>query len=264
MKGAIIGDIAGSAYEWKPVDMAAFSLFGGKCWMTDDTVLTVAVADALLTCRTDGITVEDDILDAIRQNIRRWGRLYPDCGFSRSFRAWLESDDPQPYGSRTNGALMRCSAAGWMTDNPQEARRLGELTALPSHNHPEATAAAGLCAELICRSRGGASKDELYALVSASYPIPRLDDIRPITAFDFTCVTTMPIAFAAFYESTSVEDAVCRAISLSGDTDTNAAIAGALAEAYYGLPDALWQRAKPFCSDEVLSVVARWEQAFPR
>lgn len=260
MKGVIIGDVAGSVYEWKPA--AAHTLFDSdECCFTDDTVMSTAITDALLICRARGLAADDDILSVLVERMQYFGRLYPDQGYSRSFRAWLQSEHPQPYGSATNGALMRCTSAGWLADSAEEARRLGRLTALPSHDHPDALAAASLCAELIWRARMGESKDALREIVAREYEIPTLDEIRPITAFDFTCKTTLPIAFAAFYEGSSLEEAVCLAISLGGDTDTNAAIAGALAEAHGGVPEALWKQAETYCPPEILSVVERWAQA---
>ena len=243
MRGLIYGDVMGSIYEWKPVEEQ--KNITEPLRFTDDTVLGAAVADALITCREQEIEDDAGVLALLTQKLQAYGRRYPDAGYSRSFRAWLASDEPKPYGSKTNGAIMRCASAGWLARSPQEAGRLGRLSAMPTHNHPEAMDAAALAAEVVYRLRMGEPVEAMHALLAQSYTIPRLDDIRPITEFDFTSKTTLPIAFAAFYEAVTESDialnrdgyaavskAVENAISLGGDTDTNAAIAAAFAEAW--------------------------------
>ncbi len=155
--------------------------------------------------------------------------------------------------------LPRCSAVGWLAGSVEEARHLGVLTALPSHNHPESITAASMAAEIIFRARMGASKEDLLKIVQVEYEIPSIEALRPVYRYDITCRGTFPVAFASFYESVSLEDTVRTAVSLGGDTDTNAAIAGSFAEAFYGVPDDLWETAKTYCTADILSVVARWE-----
>ena len=243
MRGLIYGDVRGSVYEWKPVEEQ--DSIKATPHFTDDTVLGAAVADALITCQEQDITDDEDVIRLVKEKLREYGLRHPDAGYSRSFQAWLKSDDPKPYGSKTNGALMRCTAAGWLAHSSEEAARLGRLTAMPTHDHPEAMDAAALAAEIIYRLRTGETAEAMYHLVNERYPVPRLEDIRPITEFDFSCKTTLPIAFAAFYEAVClislqqlsnaypvVSKAVENAISLGGDTDTNAAIAAAFAEAW--------------------------------
>lgn len=295
MRALIYGDVRGSVYEWVPVEKQKD--VEKNFHFTDDTVLGIAVADALLECRDRGIRDDAGIVAMVTQKLQLYGRRYPDAGYSRSFRAWTESSDPKPYGSKTNGAIMRCAAAGWLADSPEEARRLGRLTAMPTHDHPEALDAAGLAAEVIYRLRMGESVERMYVLVSQFYTIPRLKDIRPITEFDFTCKTTLPIAFAAFYEAylkvmdlsgyrdgfDVVEHAVDYAISLGGDTDTNAAIAAAFAEAHdfacsvgeeydsrgsrtpWYVPEFSyrysWEQTAQYCTPDILSVVERMDAA---
>ncbi len=259
MKGAIIGDIIGSAYERKSIKSKDFKLFKNRCRFTDDTVLTAAVADALLFCKENNLFEDAAVIHLIGENLHRYGRDYIHLGCSKNFRAWLASDEPAPYQGLTNGALMRCSAAGWIADSAEEAQRLGRLSAMPTHNHPEAITAASLAAEIIFRARTGASKEELFEIVRKEYEIPKIEEIRPVYRYDITCKGTFPVCFAAFYESTDFEDAVRTAVSLGGDTDTNGAITGSFAEAFYGVPDALWDAAKTYCDETILCAAARLE-----
>ena len=274
MRGVIYGDVRGSVYEWVPVEKQAE--VREPLRFTDDTVLGAAVADALLTCRDENIADDAGILRMLTKKLQEYGRRYPDAGYSRTFRAWIASDDPKPYGSKTNGALMRCAAAGWLAQSAEEARRLGRLTAMPTHDHPEATEAAALAAEIIFRLRMGEPLEKMRERVAECYAIPRLADIRPITEFDFTCKTTLPIAFAAFYEAFEagwtgadlVFGAVENAISLGGDTDTNAAVAAAFAEAcdskWYAENAAAqerWLEVEKLCTPDILSVVGRLDKA---
>lgn len=242
MRGLIYGDILGSVYEWKPVEEQK-SITEPRHF-TDDTVLGAAVADALIACRAQGIRDDEGIVRTVTLKLQEYGRRYPDAGYSRSFRAWMMSGEPEPYGSKTNGAIMRCTSAGWLAGSPEEARRLGRLTAMPTHNHPEAMDAAATTAEIIFRLRMGEPAEQMYAFLSGKYAVPVPEKIRPITEFDFTCKTTLPIAFAAFYEAAvsteaggklrnrAIHRAAELAVSLGGDTDTNAAIAAAFAEAW--------------------------------
>lgn len=288
MRGLIYGDVCGSVYEWKPVEDQ--KNIKDPLHFTDDTVLGAAVADALITCWEQRITDDECIIHLVTEKLREYGLRHPDAGYSRSFQSWLKSDEPKPYGSKTNGAIMRCAAAGWLTNSPEEARRLGRLTAMPTHNHPEAMDAAAFTAEIICRLRMGEPASSIYALLDEHYPIPSLADIRPITEFDFTCKTTLPIAFAAFYEAfvecnahfdidgyEIVSKAVQNAISLGGDTDTNAAIAAAFAEAWNfswdftedDMPDhgrplwyaKKWDETAQCCTPDILNVVERLDAA---
>jgi len=292
LRGLIYGDVCGSVYEWKPVEEQ--KNIHESLHFTDDTVLGAAVADALITCWEQQITDDEDIVRLLTEKLREYGRRHPDAGYSRSFQAWLKSEDPKPYGSKTNGAIMRCASAGWLANSPEEASRLGRLTAMPTHDHPEALEAAALTAEIIYRLRMGEPVSRMYALVDEHYPIPALADIRPITEFDFTCKTTLPIAFAAFYEAVVeryihfdfggfnggyevVSEAVKNAISLGGDTDTNAAIAAAFAEAWNfswgfakddmprnGRPlwyTNKWSETAQCCTPDILSVVERLDAA---
>ena len=262
MKGAIIGDIIGSAYEFHNVKEKDFDLFPPKAHFTDDTVMTLAVAKSLYEyeknewgtdLRYEPISGEqlEEVLTMYMYDI---GNLYRTSYGSR-FKNWLRSSDPQPYNSWGNGAPMRCSAAGWFADTPDRAFVLGMITAQPSHNHVDAMIAAGLTADLICRARHKATKEEMFETAKKFYVIPGIDDVRPWYRFDVSCQGTMPVALAAFFESRNFEDAIRNAVSVGGDSDTIAAITGSIAEAYYGLDASLWRQALPYLSDELRAIV---------
>ena len=251
MKGAIIGDIVGSIYEWDNIKTKEFELLPDSCFFTDDTVMTVAVAAGLMKAyHADG-----DVIDAITEAMYDYGNRYPHRGYGGHFDHWLHSDDPEPYNSLGNGAPMRCSSAGWLADTPEKAFELGMYTAAPTHNHPQGMKAAGVTSMLICLARHGLSMDELREVAAKWYDLPVLDKIRPTYTFDVTSGGTMPVALSAFFESNSFEDAIRNAISVGGDSDTIAAVTGSIAEAYYGVPDTLWNRAQTFLTEELIENV---------
>jgi ADP-ribosylglycohydrolase len=248
--GAIAGDIIGSRYEGRPIKTEVFELFTPRNSFTDDTVLTVAVADAIL--RQEGY-------DAL---ILEYARRYPHAGYGGSFRYWMYSNNPQPYNSFGNGSAMRVSPVGWAFDTLEEVLREAELSASPTHNHPEGIKGAQAIALAVFMARKGDSKDEIRREISARFGYDlgqTLESIRPAYRFDITCQGTVPPALLAFLESHSVEDAIRKAISLGGDADTLAAISASVAEAYYGglpaelilevkrrLPGELWQVVESF------------------
>ena len=240
MKGAVIGDIVGSVYEFHNIKTKAFPLFCERSRFTDDTVMTCAVASALM----EAAEVDGDLIDLLTEHMLDFGNEYPNRGYGGRFRKWLKSVEPRPYNSFGNGAAMRCSAAGWVAATPEKAFELGMYTAAPTHNHPEGMKAAGITAMLIWHARHGADMAQLRSVAEKAYVLHALDDIRPYHDFDVTCQGTMPVALSAFLESSSFEDAIRNAVSVGGDSDTIAAITGSIAEAYYGVPDALWQEAR--------------------
>ena len=270
MKGAIIGDIVGSVYEWHNIKTKDFPLFSDKSFFTDDTVCTVAVASAFTN--TDEDSLKGDYISALYLPIRNglicYGLAYPHRGYGGAFKHWLHESrmiyNARPYVSWGNGAPMRCSSAGWVTDDPREAMGLGVLTALPTHNHPESTKAAGLVAELICMARNGLMKDELLEEAAHYYDIPKLDDIRDTYRFDVSCMGTMPVALAAFFEGEDFEDAIRNAISVGGDSDTIACITGSLAEAYWGVPADMWEKAATYLDEALRRDVDRFYDKFTR
>lgn len=224
MIGSIAGDIIGSIYEQNPIKTKEFPLFHPRCRFTDDTVLTVAVADAILT----GGPYE--------QSVREIGRRYPNAGYGGSFIAWLHSDHPQPYNSWGNGAAMRVSPVGFAFSTEDQVLSEAAKTAGISHNHPEGVKGAQATALSVYLCRTGHTKDEIREQISQrfGYDLHRtVNDIRPAYTFDISCQGTVPEAIIAFLDSNSYEDAVRNAISLGGDSDTLACITGGIAEAFY-------------------------------
>ena len=247
MKGAIIGDIVGSVYEWHNRRSKDFPLFQPRCSFTDDTVMTVAVAMGMLQAFETGA----DLMDVLTDSLHDYGNRYPHRGYGGRFRHWLRSSDPQPYNSWGNGAPMRCSAAGWLAKTPEKAFELGMYTAAPTHNHPEGMKAAGVAAMLIWHARHGMTKEALRELAVKAYELPVLDEIRDSYSFDVSSMGTMPVALSAFFESRDFEDAIRNAISIGGDSDTIAAITGSIAEAFYGVPEMIWAEASGYLTDEL-------------
>ena len=238
--GAIVGDIVGSIYEGRrrAIKTKNFELFSEHGHFTDDSVLTVAVAQALLNLVADAD--EDTVRNAMKRSLQRWGRKYFRAGYSRSFKQWLMFDAPPPYEKFSNGAAMRVSAVGWFFDTIERTRQIARNSAEVSHNSPEGIRGAQSVASAIFLARHAAAKDDIKAYVAGEfgYDLSRtLDEIRPNYYPVTACDQSVPEALIAFLESTDFEDAIRNAVSLGGDSDTLAAIAGSVAEAFYGVPD---------------------------
>jgi ADP-ribosylglycohydrolase len=213
MIGAIAGDIIGSVHEFHPIKTKTFSLFGNGNTFTDDTVLTVAVADAILTGWDYGVVIAE------------YAERYPKAGYGGSFRQWVRSWDRKPYGSFGNGSAMRVSPVGWAFDNVRDVLREARRSAEVTHNHPEGIKGAQATALAVFLARTGTSKAKIKAEIQKrfGYDLNRtLDQIRPDYEFDVTCQGSAPEAIIAFLESDSYEDAVRNAVSLGGDADTQA------------------------------------------
>ncbi len=225
MIGAIAGDIIGSVYEHHPVKTKDFPLFEPASRFTDDTVLTLAVADALLSGRP------------YAESIQEIGRRYPHAGYGGTFIQWLLSDDAEPYNSWGNGSAMRVSPVGFACTSESQVLSQAKMSAEISHNHPEGIRGAQATALAVYLARKGASKEYIRARVSETfgYDMQRtVDEIRPGYTFDVSCQGTVPEAIIAFLDADSFEDAIRNAVSLGGDSDTLACIAGGIAEAFYG------------------------------
>ena len=223
--GAIAGDIIGSVYERNRTNNRDFHLFSSSSKFTDDTVMTVANADWLLT---------GDSLLGIMQD---YGNRYPHAGYGGMFRSWLREDEPKPYNSFGNGSAMRVSPIGWAFDSLEEALDAAKQSAEVTHNHPEGIKGAQAVAACVFMARTGKSKQEIKEYVESTfgYNLCRTcDEIRPNYHFDVTCQGSVPESIIAFLESTDFESAVRLAVSLGGDADTMGAITGGIAEAYYG------------------------------
>ena len=251
MIGALAGDIVGSVYEAHPTKRKDFPLFDSRCTFTDDSVLTIAVAWAILSGRT--------YLEAVLEI----GRLYPHAGYGGSFIRWLMSDNPQPYNSWGNGAAMRVSPVGFAFDTIEDVLEQARFTAVISHNHPEGIKGAQATALAVFLARRGCEKEEIREQISRrfGYNLQRsVEQIRPAYRFRVSCQETVPEAIVAFLDSVSYEDALRNAVSLGGDSDTLACITGGIAEAHYGpvpevihakvqsiLPAPLWKITEKFC-----------------
>lgn len=253
MIGAIAGDIVGSVHEHSGTKTKDFPLFTPRSTFTDDTVLTVAVARAILE---DG-----DYLSALRE----LGRRYPDAGYGGSFMRWLFSDDPSPYGSWGNGSAMRVGPVGFAFGTAEEVLREAARSALVTHDHPEGVKGAQATALAVFLARTARDKELVRKEIAArfGYDLSRsVEDIRRVYRYDVSCQGTVPEAIVAFLESTSWEDAVRNAISLGGDADTLACIAGSVAEAYYGPPDrSIVAEAKSRLPAELWAIVERFCRA---
>jgi len=267
MLGAIIGDIVGSIYEFDNIKTKDFPLFMKDCFFTDDTVMTIAVADALLAGGAP-----DDFVDSMK----KFGRQYPDSGYGGRFGEWIHSNNRKPYNSWGNGAAMRVAPCAWFASSLEEAEMLAERSAEVTHNHPEgikgakATAAAIYLARIReevsqgdkrIRSKRIHTNDEIKAYIedTYNYDLSRtLDEIRPTYRFNESCQETVPEAIIAFLESNSFEDAIRNAISLGGDSDTLAAITGSIAEAAYRIPSEITSKAFQFLDDNLSTVINAW------
>lgn len=261
MLGAIIGDVVGSVYEWNNIKTKKFEFFKPNCFFTDDTVMTVAVAKALLETRENQYMVDTILLNEERvaenvvsingklykinekvsfkeelvKQMRNFGKRYPNKGYGGRFAKWLKSDEPKPYKSFGNGSAMRVSPCAYIAVTLNEALKLAKFSAEVTHNHREGIKGAQATAAAIFLARMKKSKKEIKRHIEKNfYKLDKtLDEIRPFYHFDETCQHTVPQAIQAFLESNNFEDAIRNAVSLGGDSDTLAAITGSIAWAYY-------------------------------
>ena len=253
MIGAIAGDIIGSVYEGHRIKTTDFPLFRERCRFTDDSVLTIAIARA--------IVAGTNYLDAVREV----GRRYPNAGYGGAFIHWLFSESTEPYNSWGNGSAMRVSPVGFAFDSAERVLDEAARTARITHNHPEGIRGAQAVALAVFLARTGHTKSRIRDMIRSKfdYDLNRtVDQIRPAYRFDVSCQGSVPESIIAFLDSTGFEDAVRKAVSLGGDSDTMACMAGAIAEAFYGgvprdiaervratLTDDLWNIASAFCEE---------------
>ena len=244
MYGAILGDIIGSPYEFdRGKKTKDFPFFDRGATFTDDSVMTIAVADALTQAiRTGVIGDEAATKEILIDVLHKWGRRYPDAGYGCRFYDWIHHGVRQPYYSWGNGSAMRVSSAGWLFDDLETTRKVAKWTAEITHNHPEGIKGADATAAAIWMARNGCSKEEIrdFVISEIGYDLSRTcDEIRPGYHHVEACQTTVPEAVTAFLEGTDFEDVIRTAVSLGGDCDTLTCIAGSIAEAFYGVPDYL-------------------------
>lgn len=249
MIGAILGDIVGSIYEWDNIKTKEFELFQKGMDFTDDTVMSVAVADWAL----NGGQVEDYLV--------KYGEMYPlpKGGYGGRFRQWLFDDEKhKPYNSYGNGSAMRVSSMGWLYDTLEETLDKAKQSAECTHNHIEGIKGAQAVASAIFMARKGSSKKEIKEYIENTfcYNLNRTcDEIRPKYKFDVSCQGSVPESIIAFLDSSSFEDAIRNAISLGGDSDTIACITGSIAEAFYGIDDDLVEKVKSYLPNDFIEVI---------
>ena len=260
MFGAILGDIIGSAYEFDANNCKSkdFPLFSRKSTFTDDTVMTLAVADALMKVSSED---NDDVIRTeLVRSMQSIGRKYPYCGYGGRFSRWMFSDRPLPYNSYGNGSGMRVSFVGWFYNDLETVLRIAKLTADVSHNHPEGIKGAQAVASAVFLARTGSSKEDIKSFITEQfgYDLDRTcDEIRPTYHHVESCQGSVPEAIIAFLEGTDFEDVIRTAVSIGGDSDTIADMAGAVAEAFFGVPEELKQECRNRLPSELREILER-------
>lgn len=266
MYGAILGDIVGSRFEFDREGWTKdFELLTYESKWTDDTVMTVAIAEALMDAGKDAPVSE--IEAACIKSMQRWGQKYPYAGYGARFIHWVSSKDPRPYGSFGNGSAMRVSPVGWIYDSIERTREVARATANVSHNHPEGIKGAECTAAVMYLARTGATKDEIvdYVIREFGYDFSEsLEDMRARHRHDETCQDSLPKALRSFFNGESAEDVIRNAVSLGGDTDTIAAIAGAMGEAFYDMPIGLKAEVLKNVKPDMYEVLRRFERFIGR
>lgn len=262
MYGAILGDIIGSPYEFDRGNKTKdFPLFSKYSEFTDDTVMTLAVADAFMDVEPNAD--DADVRWQLIQSMQCFGREFPHAGYGGMFRRWLRAKDPQPYGSYGNGSAMRVSSAAWLYNDLATVRRMARLSAEVTHNHPEGIKGAEATASAIFLARTGSTKAEIKAYIEENfhYDLSRTcDEIRPAYHHVESCQETVPEAITAFLEGNSFEDVIRTAVSLGGDCDTLTCIAGSIAEGYYGVPEELKTKCLQLLDDRLANVLLMFDR----
>ena len=250
MMGSICGDIIGSAYEFRPTKRYDFPLFTRKSTYTDDTVMTCAVADWLMT----------DV--ALEEKMQDWGRVHLDAGYGPMFYRWIIADFPRPYNSFGNGSAMRVSPVVWFATSLEECLRLAKVSAEVTHNHPEGIKGAQATASAVYLARTGGTKEEIkkYITDTFGYNLERkYSDIKPNYKFDVTCQGSVPESIICFLESTNYESAIRLAVSMGGDADTMGAITGGIAAAFYKeIPDKIAGTCLDLLPDDIYEIVTKF------
>jgi len=261
MLGAIIGDIAGSRFEHDNLKSKDFDLLMRDCDFTDDTVMSLAVCDALMASKAD----YSDLSEQAVVYMQKYGKNYPHSGYGGTFKRWIRANNPQPYNSWGNGSAMRVSGCGFAASSIEETKLLSRKVTEVTHNHPEGIKGAEAVAVAVYLAKSGSSMPEIQDYIQKNYYNInfKLDDIRADYSFDVSCQGSVPQALQAFFESVSFEDAIRNAISIGGDSDTIAAIAGSVADAYYGIPTDLREYALTYLDKTLLNTLKRFERRYP-
>ena len=261
MIGAILGDIAGSRFEFHNILSKEFEFLHPDCEFTDDTVMTCAVAQGLMDSKEDFSDLSEKTIEAMQ----RIGRLFPNCGYGAQFIHWMFSDEPQPYNSCGNGSAMRVSPVGFVARDADEAKKLSAAVTAITHDHPEGMKGAEATAVAIVMARNGKTKEEIRSVMEEYYDLSMTVDAyrdqwqghgREI------CQVSVPQALVCFFEGESYEDVIRNCISIGGDSDTIAAIAGGIAEAYYGVPEEYAREARKILDKRLLDVLDEFERRY--
>ena len=261
MIGAILGDVVGSRFEFDNHKSKDFKLFDKECIFTDDSVMTLAIAKSLMQYE-EGMSLEKFKEDLVRV-MHEVGRRYPLCGYGGRFLMWMLNNHKEPYNSYGNGSAMRVSPVAWVATTLPECEALAKATAEVTHNHPEGIKGAVCVAGLIFLARTRGRRDQMEDYANLFYDLGfTLDEIRPNYEFFEICQKSVPQAIKAFLESTSFEDAIRNAISIGGDSDTIAAIAGSIAEAYYGIDEDMKETALSYLDDYLIEIAEEFEGKF--
>ena len=255
--GAIAGDIIGSPYEFNGIKSKNFHLFSKISTFTDDTVMTLAIAKWL--CE------DKESTDVLIKNLKYFGNKYPNAGYGGRFRQWLKEDSSEAYGSWANGSAMRVSPCAWVADSLEEAQDLAYKSAVVTHNHPEGIKGALATCDAIYLARIGAKKEEIkdHIEVRYEYDLNRtVDEIRPHYKFDVSCKGSVPESIICFLDAKDFEDTIRNAVSLGGDADTQAAIAGSIASAYWDVSKNISYKAIHRLDYRLLNVFIDFEEKF--
>lgn len=260
MIGAIIGDIVGSRFQFDNTKTKDFHFLTEDSWFTDDTVMTCAVAKAILDCNGDYSNLSEKAVSAMQF----FGRKYPSCGYGMRFYQWIFSEHPQPYNSCGNGSAMRISAVGFAAESMEEVKTMSYAVTSVTHDHPEGLKGAESTAAAIFLARQGKTKEEIkdYIIKNYGYDLSKtVEDYRNEIdgCVKEICQDSLPQALVCFLEGNDYEDVIRNCISTGGDTDTIAAIAGGIAEAYFGIPEGLVQEGKKYLPDDLKEILETFE-----
>lgn len=260
MLGAIAGDIIGSRFENNSIKTKNFELFTNECCFTDDSVMTLAVADAILKCKGDYSKLYENAI----KSMQKIGRMYPDCGYGMMFYNWIFTDEPKPYNSFGNGAAMRVSPCGYAAKDMEEAMFLAQEVTRVSHDHPESIKGAQAITACVYFAQKGESKETIKEYINKNfYPMDfALNDIRESYVFDVTCQGSVPQAIMCFLEGENFEDVIRNAVSLGGDSDTIGAMAGGIAQAYFGIPEDIKSYTLEFLYDDLVYILDEFNKKY--
>ena len=260
MLGAVIGDIVGSRFEWKNTKSKDFDFFTPECRYTDDSAMTLAIARAILNSKGN----PDELGREAVHCMQSFGRCWAQGCYGGSFSRWLLAEEPRPYGSWGNGSAMRVSACAWAAQSLEQALAMARTVTEVTHDHPEGIRGALAVTSAIWLARQGASKSDIREHIESGYYRLdfTLDEIRPSYRFDVSCQGSVPQAIMAFLEAESFEDAIRNAISLGGDSDTIGAMAGSIAEAFFGITPDMGEQALTYLDPELRDVVSEFEASY--